>query len=212
MIELEDIIYNRKKEIVNTYNLIVSLEQMPNVTIHQSASLKASIFIMLYNLLEGLITQSFTLLFDEIATNVNHIDNLNDSMQKLYYRIYQNKLSSAKEIQKFVVDYPNVHKITYDEYKQKVELYSGNLDARKVRDLLQSIGNQYELHTKNEDVLVDIKSARNKLAHGEFSYAEIGRNYTVTEIKRKYILNMFRYVDAFERQIESYISQKKYLR
>lgn len=212
MIELEDIIYNRKKEIVNTYNLIVSLEQMPNVTIHQSASLKASVFIMLYNLLEGLVTQSFTILFDEISANVNRIDDLNDSMQKLYYRIYQNKLSSAKKIQEFVATYSSIHKISYDKFKEDVDLYAGNLDARKVRELLQVIGNQYELHTKNEDVLVDIKSTRNKLAHGEFSYAEIGRNYTTKEIKRKYILNMFRYVDAYERQIDLFINQKKYLR
>lgn len=212
MIELEDITYDRKKEIVETYKLIVKLEKISGVSIYHSASLKASIFIMLYNLLEGIVSQSFVLLFENISSNVNHINELTDIMQQLYYKMYQNKLSSAKDIKKFADAYSEIHKVTYDEYKKNVELYSGNLDARKIRDILMTIGNNYELHVKNEEMLVEIKSVRNKLAHGEYSYAEIGRGYTINEIRKKYIFSMFKYVNAYEKQIEIYLDGKKYLK
>lgn len=57
--------------------------------------------------------------------------------------------------------------------------------------------------------LVIIKEKRNKLAHGQFTFSEIGRDYTINELIG-FKNNTKNYLDNVLSEIESYINYKGY--
>jgi len=63
--------------------------------------------------------------------------------------------------------------------KDKLD-FSGNLDAQKIRELAKQYGFQMPSNGRN---LVTIKNKRNHLAHGNFTFSEIGQDFTVGELK-----------------------------
>lgn len=71
--------------------------------------------------------------------------------------------------------------VGYLELNKYLKLYSGNLDARQIREISKRLG----VPISNEiigDNLVKIKNCRNWLAHGEISFQEACRNYSENEI------------------------------
>ena len=208
MEEINDIINLRKQDILSIISVI---DDYKNISINSNACLKSTILIMLYNLLEGTITQTFSLIFEKVSSEVECFDSLNSNLQKLYLKRYNNKLSSTNKIYRFVSQCNDLHKISYKNFTQESELYSGNLDARKIRELLLQLGIKYELHTDGEENLSIIKDKRNKLAHGEFSYSEIGRDYTKSDIV-KYAQICFSYIESYIILIKKYIDEEQFLK
>ena len=74
---------------------------------------------------------------------------------------------------------------SFDDYKAylkviKVSDISGNLDARIIRDDLSRI---YDFEVPMRcDELLDVKNARNKLAHGEETFSDAGKRNTIQEL------------------------------
>lgn len=165
---------------------------------------------MLYNLIEGVVTQTYTFLFDTIRNNVNTFDELNNKIKLIYLNLQVGMLEKPADILNYLSRYQDIHKISYEEYTQKKTLYSGNLDAKTIRELNDKIGIRYELHVDNEEKMLTVKNNRNKLAHGELSYQEVGRNYTDSDLSG-YIDAVFNYVTSFKRIIEQYINGEGYL-
>jgi hypothetical protein len=95
----------------------------------------------------------------------------------------------------------------------KDELFSGNLDSRKVKETAIEYGfshsTDYSKTGNGEDLLI-IKSNRNALAHGFQSFSEVGRGKSADEllkIKNKTI----RYLRQILENIEQYLLNQDYL-
>ena len=84
---------------------------------------------------------------------------------------------------------------------------SGNIDAQKIREILRQIGGT---EIKDGRRLEAIKNKRNNLAHGEFSFSEIGKDYTVNDLI-SYKNDTKDYLSKVLDEIELYIDNQKYL-
>lgn len=209
MIEIKSLFEERKTDIFHTLHLLEEIEKNTN-TIKAGASLKSSIFIMLYNLIEGVVTQSFVKVFDTVS-NVSVFSLLNNDIKLLYLKPHPTKIRTSKDILEFTNELSVLHKQSFDNYSKESDLFSGNLDARKIRELLTgSLGIKYEYHCDNEERLLLIKNFRNQLAHGERSYSELGRDYLKSDIE-KYCNATFDYLEGFIKIIEIYILEEGYL-
>ena len=65
MIEIKALFEERKTDILHTLQLLEEIEKKSTI-IKAGSSLKSSIFIMLYNLIEGVVTQSFVKIFEKM--------------------------------------------------------------------------------------------------------------------------------------------------
>ena len=200
--EVYDFLQNRNCEIVELIEHLEKQEEVPYSLNPSFATEKASVFLLLYNEIEGIVYLLFELLFDSISISVDSFSKLKKNLQGQYSK-YNDKLKIK------ISEYDLLH-LDFKTYLNNVHIFSGNLDARLIRNLLQNWGIIENFHFPNEVKLKDIKDYRNCLAHGERAFKEVGRNYSVQEISytseciHKYLTKM---VFIFS----NYIEGKEYL-
>lgn len=144
---------------------------------------KANLFLLLYNLAESSIKQALTSLYDEITSKNIKYSTAIDEIKKIWIetehknfkligidRIFETINSLAEEI----------INIEFDD-----SVISGNIDGRKIRIFAEKYGfsNTTPWQAKKGEKLHIVKKQRNSLAHGNLSFAECGRNYTLLELK-----------------------------
>ncbi|MCP4699963.1 MAG: hypothetical protein GY862_24395 [Gammaproteobacteria bacterium] len=169
----------------------------------------------LYNLVESVVTQSLEKIHFHICGKNIQFSNLNENIQKLVISYYYKAISQNRSNDKETVNY--LHELlllnnesfglTYDTMTNFYALYSGNLDSRKIRKVLENYGIFYD-NPSNE--LKTIKEKRNTLAHGEESFEECGRSMTYEQLnvlKEKTYL----YLDDMIQSIESYLANENYI-
>lgn len=81
-----------------------------------------------------------------------------------------------------------------------------NLDTREIINVLKKYGIVYEERCSE---LKTIKDYRNKLAHGEDSFEEVGRNLSIPQLEEMF-RKTFEYLDKMLDEIERYLSDEKY--
>lgn len=178
--------------------------------------LRANGFILLYNLVEATITKSIEALFATIYEREVTFKNLSDNLKKLW--IIQKSLPLNKGIDAIgsnkIIEIITkvVNEIIENEISQ-LEIdcvkISGNVDAKKIRDIADKIG--FERPSQHQGVdLVIIKDKRNKLAHGEFSFCEIGKDYSVQDMC-KFKNSTINHLEEYIYKIEEYIQLNSYL-
>ncbi|MCK9157003.1 MAG: MAE_28990/MAE_18760 family HEPN-like nuclease [Paludibacteraceae bacterium] len=168
-----------------------------------SKILKANGFLLLYNLVEATIRKSIEAIFVSMCTCNVTFNGLTDNMRKLWIK-QEFKNSSTDDILLLS------KKILENEllsFKANCFNISGNIDAQKIREISKQLGcNQL----KGGQDLVIIKEKRNKLAHGEFTFSEIGRDYTMSDLvgfkdrTKEYLSNVLT-------GIETFINEKEFL-
>lgn len=89
-------------------------------------------------------------------------------------------------------------------------MFSGNLDAREIRNIFKNkYGFKLNENELNAPVLKRIREGRNKLAHGNISFEEYGRDLSIPDLlsmKDK----VFKFIDALIVKVELYLSGKIY--
>ncbi len=173
--------------------------------------MKANMFLLLYNLAESSIKQSLAEVYDTIsAENVSYRD-VKDEIQKIwidteYKNFNQMGTDRIYEVLNSILE--DVIEIEFDASKK----ISGNIDARKIREFAQQIGFSPRVHhSLNDGVkLHQVKTQRNKLAHGDLSFAECGRNYTIPDLRVIYN-QVVKYLRRILLNIEAFLHDKSYL-
>lgn len=177
--------------------------------INTVAILKSSFMILLYNMVES----TTVLVLDRVherASRHSYRD-LSDKLRKLFVEYYLFKENQSKQIKQLnsIVDdallFPE-----FDEFTRKVNLFSGNLDARELNNLLSRYGIG-KVTSKNKEDLLTVKNNRNKIAHGELMLKECCRNSTITELE-KIKMAVFDALDQIINLTETYFAQQRYLR
>jgi hypothetical protein len=85
---------------------------------------------------------------------------------------------------------------------------SGNIDARSIREIATKIGFE---QSKDGSLLETIKKKRNHLAHGEFSFGEIGKEVSVNDMI-KYKDSASAHLTDVLKNIEDYIANRKFVK
>jgi MAE_28990/MAE_18760-like HEPN len=171
-------------------------------------TLKASGFLLLYNLVEATMRNVIEAIFDELKSEGISYNQIRPELKKIILKNFKSRdldkiLDSITEISIDIVT------VGFD----KGNLFSGNIDGRKIRSTAIEYGFSYATDyakTGNGSDLLIIKANRNDLAHGFKSFTEVGRDKTadeLLEIKNKVI----RYLKQIIQNVEDYLNNEEYL-
>ena len=173
--------------------------------------LLANAFLILYNLIEATVRNSIVELYLKIEEDNISFEQLNNNLRKLWIKQKTDNLKEGNfrqdKLREHIMDIAQsiLEKETIKLSKESIEL-SGNIDAQKIRELAQQIGFETTSNGRN---LVNIKNKRNKLAHGEQTFYDVGKDYSVNdlfELKDE----TFVYLENVINKIEIYIIEKSY--
>ena len=176
-----------------------------NIDTNLEKVFRGNCYLMLYNLVEGSITESINAIFTDINQNTVSLAQLSPVYKQIWLKYQYNLVglvkstTSAAHHKKLPTNLPetlqnleifNIHVFTdkdnneFENYKGYLKVtgasdISGNLDARNIRDNLSKI---YGFDVPERcDELIEIKNIRNKLAHGEIQFSEAGFSKSIPE-------------------------------
>ena len=212
----------RSKEVSKYFILIKNLEQgsiklamgkdykkIKTIDNNRLETLRATGFLLLYNLVESTMRNGIERIFEELENQNISFDNLKNEVKKIIINNFKKNYSTDNLLNTINNISLDIISASFDKKK----LFSGNIDARKIKDT----ANQYRFScetnaqkTQNGSDLLTVKTNRNDLAHGFKSFEEVGRDATADEllvIKNRVIA----YLRDILENIERYLSNQDYL-
>lgn len=186
---------------------ILGNEEIKNIDTELSTILKANGFLLLYNLIEATIRSSIDAVLNSVRTSSVTFRDLSDNLKKIWIKQETKSINSEINHEKILQIAKTIleNEILYFE-KDCINI-SGNIDAQKIRNILKQFGGH---EISNGRDLKTIKDKRNNLAHGEFTFSEIGKDYTVGELIA-YKNEAKNYLSNVLDEIQNYIDNQKYL-
>ena len=169
--------------------------------------LKANCFILLYNLIEATIRNTIRAISNKIADEGLIYKDFSDNLKRLWVNHIFKGVDKHTDKHKFIS--PILQKIVDNQFLKLEEdsvSISGNIDAKKVKEIAKRIG--YKEPTDGHQ-LYTIRVKRNELAHGDKTFAEIGRDFTVKdllEIKR----TLTTFIEEVLDNVQEYIDTQAY--
>lgn len=170
---------------------------------------KANIFLLLYNTIESTITNSIKAVVNSVVGAQLTYEQLSDEIKRLWIR---HTISGVKDISQFSAKLHDVaDSIVAKELlviSHKCVNISGNIDAQKIRDIAKQIG--WEKSDDGRELLT-IKNKRNNLAHGEFTFVDIGKEYSMNDLIRIKDKTIAYLTDVLDK-VEKYIKDNKFIK
>lgn len=216
---------NRKSEIENYFKFLLIFDD-DNTKIHYKKDdeiviekiqpqfqiiLIANAFLILYNLIESTVRNSIVEIYTKVEDDELTFDKLSDNLQKIWIKQTTDKLKENNFKPETLRDYvlsiakDILQKETIKLAKDKMD-FSGNLDAGEIRKLAEKIGFDKAVNGRN---LVEIKNKRNRLAHGEQTFYDVGKDFSVGELN-DFKDETFNYLSDIINNIEKFIIDENY--
>lgn len=213
----------RSREVSKYFMFLKTLEQgttklmmegmdgKPNIRAIDSdleKTLKASGFLLLYNLIESTMRNAIEIIFDELSSQGISFDEVRPEIKKIILKKIK-KCNPDKILFNITAISIDIVAAGFD----KEDLFSGNIDAKLIKALAKDYGFSYitdPIKTGNGSDLLTIKSNRNDLAHGIKSFSEVGKEKSADEllrIKDKVV----RYLKEILTNLDNYLENKDYL-
>ncbi len=210
------VFHDRAKEIENHLSLI-KREDKSNSNIDGSnlVVMKASIFIMLYNLIEYTIQSSFLGIFEYIVVNWITYNQISEKVKERWldieYSHCHDKSSNFFTYQKVALSIVNqvADKKPIFLSREAIKL-SWNIDAEGIKELCSYFGIKLRTWRVKWDDLKKVRDKRNLLAHGSLSFSEVWREFTIEEIE-EITQNSIRYMDLVLQAINDYANGRLFL-
>ena len=214
----------RVREVSKYFFLIKNLEQgsiklsmgninhpkVKKIDAELDKTLKATGFLLLYNLVESTIRNAVEAIFDDLITQNISFDDLRVEVKKVVVKNFKKNNKSSNNLLDAINNIAlDIIAASFDKEK----LFSGNIDARKIMDTAKEYGFSYKTNprkTQNGNDLRQIKTNRNDLAHGFRPFAEVGKNATADEllqIEKRVVC----YLREILQNVEDYIVKQQYL-
>lgn len=190
----------------------------------------ANTYLLLYNYIESTITKLLNLLSEKIISENKKISEFNECIRRewLKYILDANNLELTP--QKRVKKALNIvsHFVNGEFYDFKItKVGGGNLHDEMIHKITKKLGIKLELSKEvkeklfmingriyrsegRESCIKEITRLRNKLAHGEQSFSECGKDILPEHLK-ELIMFIFAYIDNVIDSFEKYIDNHEYL-
>jgi len=172
-------------------------------------TLKASGFLLLYNLIESTMRNAIEAIFEEISTQGVSFNDIKPGIKK---QVLQN-IKDLKIDDKIILQITDISLYIINAGLNKEKLFSGNIDSKRIEKTAEIYGfscdSDYSKTGHGHD-LGTIKNNRNDLAHGVKSFAIVGREKSADEllkIKNKVV----KYLRQILTNIEKYLKNQEYL-
>lgn len=225
MIETIEIYDERKNEIEFYYSVMVDFEYSEindenRIQTIDNAKffriMKSNFLLMLYNLVESTISTGIKEIYDSLKNDNCSYKDVISEIQNIWrnYKIREiyNSTSELKaytnRVKKIVEDITNNAQIIL---KKNMLNISGNLDAKKIKDICDNHRIRYSIDkTIDDSELTNVKNKRNALAHGTISFSECARNLTLSDLEtiKNTVLN---FISLIIQAMEKYCNEKLYL-
>lgn len=176
--------------------------------ITKAAMLRSAFVLLLYNMVESTAFLVFERVHERVATE--HYGSLCDEMRKIWVDYFFSHHGSSDH---------HIHmEGTLDQtltfpllevFSKKVKLFSGNLDGKKLNELLKKYG-VGPITAPGRDKLVIVKNRRNSVAHGEDMFKEACRDLSdsdLTELRD----STFAALDDLVANVETFLARRAYL-
>ncbi|WP_442846803.1 MAE_28990/MAE_18760 family HEPN-like nuclease [Leeuwenhoekiella sp. H156] len=203
--------YNNRVREINLY--FEFLNNYSNDSDDLFKILKANGFLLIYNLIESTVRNGLEEIHSSFSNDVLSYAEVIDEIQSIWidynFKKFQNlsATSIAKEINQIGSAIINVGYSQYIEQVRSGDI-SGNLDKRKIEKLAERY--RFKKNTKIGGTdLFKVKDNRNRLAHGEISFKDLGKTYDKNELNRiKRVCEL--YLKEMLLKIDRYIQDKDY--
>lgn len=176
----------------------------------ESSILKSSYTLLLYNNLEATVSSSITYIHEK-ASNYKY-DELSEEFKKLYASYYHFDISRRKVKEHLDGTVSGEFKFpNFDDYCKRITIFSGNIDLRSLNEINKNYGiARIDLRGKNPENILAIKNKRNKLAHGEESFKDSCRHYTLSELEELGI-SLERLLTKFIELVDEFVINQRYI-
>ncbi|NEO69371.1 MAE_28990/MAE_18760 family HEPN-like nuclease [Moorena sp. SIO3H5] len=171
-------------------------------------TMKASGFLLLYNLVESTMRNAIEAIFDELQSQGISFDEIKPELKKIVLKNLK-KRNPDQVILNLTAISIDIINAGFD----KEDLFSGNIDGRKIQQTANDYGfsctTDYAKTGHGNDLLT-VKKNRNDLAHGIKSFAEVGREQSADNLL-KIQKNVVKYLRQILENIETYLANQEYL-
>ncbi|MDQ3489387.1 MAG: MAE_28990/MAE_18760 family HEPN-like nuclease [Acidobacteriota bacterium] len=178
--------------------------------------LKANCFLLIYNLVEASVRESFRTLYASVEADGSTVRSLRQNLRGMWVDAAVDRLrnqegghTSYRDVARRLVE----QAVNNGSATLRVEELraGGNLDADNIRRACQDHGVQTTTHprARGGQQLRLVRQRRNDLAHGNLSFSECGRDYTLgqlLEVRHESVL----FVRGILRNIERYIARREF--
>lgn len=178
----------RVEEIEQYFDFLKEIEEnkwIQLVNEDLSKILKANGFLLLYNLIESCIYFSIIEIFEEINNQEKKYIDVIPKIKNFWLRTKfknqeeQTHQSISQKFYNYIDEIINGSILLLEI--EKID-YGGTLTPAKIRQLAKELGLDFKEETYKEypngKAMTDIKDKRNDLAHGKFSFGQVGRDLT----------------------------------
>jgi len=171
----------------------------------------ANAFLILYNLIESTVRNSIIEIYTKVEDDEITFEELSDNLQKIWIKQSTDNLKennfNPETLQGYILNLARdiLKNETIKLSKDKMD-FSGNLDANKIRILAEKIGFGKSTNGRN---LVEIKNKRNRLVHGEQTFYDVGKDFSVKELT-DFKNETFNYLSDIIDKIEIFILAENY--
>jgi hypothetical protein len=165
---------------------------------------KATCYLLLYNLVESTMRNAIEAIFDELQAKHASYDDCREELRREILKNFKKRnmdnllpklLSLARDV---------VH-----ETFERSETFAGNLDAQTIKltakrfGFTEPAGNKFWM-------LQTVKNARNDLAHGVKSFADVGRNASPSDLELARAQTVTILTETLQ-NIDDYLRRQEYL-
>ena len=224
--EVRRLFETRKQEIESCINHVVELEHQKtqNSMLKTLTCIRASILLMLYNMVEAVMRECLRAIHNRLIGRWLTYDVLNTEIKQLLLSYFRNKIEKKTTSSCIESDYVQLIELLhahitfdleYDTLEKKVSLYSGNLDAKKIKQTLRKYGvamqKEDSVLKRADSNLTNIKNWRNILAHGEKGFEEVGRDISSMCLRSLY-QGACEYMSAVIDAVDIFLQEDLYMR
>lgn len=166
--------------------------------------IKSSIILMIYNAVEGTFSNLLSDFFDFIVEKEISYSELPKRLQDNILKYHINEINKKPTKLYNYHDLNEVEwcRISYLEFCKYFNLFSGNLDAKHIREVSKKLGVDLPNDLSNNSLLM-VKNIRNKLAHGEIKFSTASQDLVLDNLKsirydvEKYMQDLIQVYEAF---------------
>lgn len=165
---------------------------------------KATCYLLLYNLVESTMRNAIEAIFDELEEKQASYDDCREELKKEILKNFK-----KRDMEKLLPKLLSLARDVVHETFERSETFAGNLDARTIKatakrfGFAEPAGNKYWM-------LQTIKDARNDLAHGVKSFADVGRNASPSDLELARSQTVEILTETLQ-NIENYLKKQEYL-
>lgn len=211
---------DRKNEIEFYYSIMLDIENRSGKiqTVDNSKFLrilKSNFLLMLYNLIEACVVSGMMEIYESLNDSESNYEDLIDEIRVLWsnYKIDEIYTSSGirssyeKSVQDIIAQIINHQPIFLERNALGI---SGNLDARKIKELCDKHRIHY-IASDKDGCLRTVKEKRQNLAHGDESFGDCARDMTLSDLE--HIKDeVIKFIKDILNGMKDYYDNKQYLK